>query len=112
MKAIKYFMLPLILSVLVIGCAKEEKPPANLNLDQQAGWKIYKAKNCRNCHTIGDSGGKSGPNLTHVASRRDVKYFIELLKNPKAINKKSRMPQPRLDDEQIKFLVEYMKTLK
>lgn len=112
MKAIKIFLLILVLAVFLIGCVEEEKPPANLNSAQLAGWKIYKAKNCRNCHVIKTTGGKSGPNLTHVASKRDEKFLIELLKNPKALSKKSRMPQPRLDDKQIKYLVEYLKTLK
>lgn len=39
---------------------------------------------CAKCHTVGDKGGKVGPELTNVAGTRDLPYIIESILDPSA----------------------------
>jgi putative heme-binding domain-containing protein len=39
---------------------------------------------CAKCHTVGDKGGKVGPELTNVAGTRDIQYIIESVLEPSA----------------------------
>lgn len=39
---------------------------------------------CAKCHTVGDKGGKVGPELTNVAGTRDLPYIIESILEPSA----------------------------
>jgi ubiquinol-cytochrome c reductase cytochrome b subunit len=36
---------------------------------ERAGALVFQAKQCRNCHSLGESGGQRGPALDHVAVR-------------------------------------------
>ncbi len=36
---------------------------------QRQGALVFQAKQCRNCHALGDSGGERGPDLDSVAVR-------------------------------------------
>jgi ubiquinol-cytochrome c reductase cytochrome b subunit len=36
---------------------------------QRQGALVFQAKQCRNCHALGDSGGERGPSLDRVAAR-------------------------------------------
>jgi len=39
---------------------------------------------CAKCHTVGDKGGKVGPEMTNVAGTRDLPYIIESILDPSA----------------------------
>lgn len=39
---------------------------------------------CAKCHTVGDQGGKVGPDLTNVAGTRDLPYIIQSILDPNA----------------------------
>jgi cytochrome c oxidase subunit 2 len=79
---------------------------------------------CVYCHTVdglGISGARTGPNLTHVASRRTLlsalvtnnsENLTSWLDNPQAMKPGSRMPNPTLTDAQTVALVEYLQSLK
>lgn len=36
---------------------------------QRRGALVFQAKQCRNCHALGDNGGERGPRLDRVATR-------------------------------------------
>ncbi len=40
---------------------------------------------CAKCHTVGDKGGKVGPELTNVAGTRELQYIIESVLEPSAV---------------------------
>ena len=79
---------------------------------------------CAYCHTVeglGISGARTGPNLTHLASRNtllsalvdnNAENLASWLDNPQAMKPGSRMPNPTLTDEQTIALVEYLQSLK
>ncbi|MGH7206041.1 MAG: hypothetical protein ACREI2_07520 [Nitrospiraceae bacterium] len=39
---------------------------------------------CAKCHTVGDKGGKVGPELTNVAGTRDLPYIVQSVLEPSA----------------------------
>jgi putative heme-binding domain-containing protein len=56
--------------------------------DPERGMKIFydpaSKTPCAKCHTVGDTGGKVGPELTNVAGTRDIHYIIESVLDPSA----------------------------
>ena len=80
------------------------------------GEAVFKKK-CKACHTITDKK-KMGPGLkgvfdkeSDVAGKMDEAGLTAWLKNPKAVNKKAKMPNTKLKDDQIAAVIEYLKTL-
>jgi putative heme-binding domain-containing protein len=57
--------------------------------DPERGKEIFFDPNskapCAKCHTVGDQGGKVGPELTNVAGTRDLPYIIESVLQPSAV---------------------------
>jgi ubiquinol-cytochrome c reductase cytochrome b subunit len=43
---------------------------------ERQGALVFQAKQCRNCHSLGDSGGQRGPALDNVAARLTQDQFI------------------------------------
>lgn len=56
--------------------------------DPEKGKEIFFDPNsktpCAKCHTVGDKGGKVGPELTNVAGTRDLPFIIESVLDPSA----------------------------
>jgi len=57
--------------------------------DPEKGKEIFFDPNsktpCAKCHTVGDKGGKVGPELTNVAGTRDLPYIIQSVLEPSAV---------------------------
>ncbi|BCB97133.1 hypothetical protein JZK55_20550 [Dissulfurispira thermophila] len=78
-----------------------------------AGQKVYQTQNCSNCHMINGIGGTTGPELTHVGSKRDKAWLIGHFKDPKAYVPNSAMPAyGYLSEEELNNLTDYMVSLK
>jgi cytochrome c oxidase subunit 2 len=89
----------------------------------QAGEKIFMAKGCPLCHTIGGTRafGRIGPPLTHIASSYTL--AAGTLKNtrgnlagwivdPQRIKPGVRMPPNDLSGSELQALLSYLETLK
>jgi mono/diheme cytochrome c family protein len=76
------------------------------------GKKLYDNLGCANCHKIGSEGGAAGPELTTVGKRRDMKFLVEKLKNPKSTNPNSIMPPVTKPDKDVQALAAYLQSLK
>lgn len=50
------------------------------------------SKGCLNCHTLGKGGGKIGPDLTDVGSRRSADWLRRWIRDPKAMPATQRGP--------------------
>jgi ubiquinol-cytochrome c reductase cytochrome b subunit len=48
---------------------------------QLQGAAVFQTKQCRNCHMLGDSGGRRGPNLTNVGARLTADQLIDQISN-------------------------------
>lgn len=77
------------------------------------GQKVYQAQGCSNCHMISGIGGTTGPELTHVGSRRDREWIHEHFVDPRKMVPNSAMPSyKQLSDQELNDLTAYMLTLK
>jgi mono/diheme cytochrome c family protein len=69
---------------------------------------------CVACHKIGSEGGKVGPNLTHVGSRRDEETIRQIIEDPLSNYDESEMPPfgEKLTKDQINALAKYLASLR
>ncbi|MCL5023464.1 MAG: cytochrome c [Nitrospirae bacterium] len=78
-----------------------------------AGQKIYRSQGCSGCHMINGIGGTTGPELTHVGSRRDRNWLHEHFEDPSKVVANSAMPSfKHLGDQALNDLTDYMLTLR
>lgn len=93
---------PILAGAMVAG-AKELTP----------GQRVYQKNGCSSCHIINGIGGTVGPDLSHVASRRDRDWIYQHFKDPRALVPGSAMPSfSHLSEEDLKALTDFMMTLK
>ena len=88
------------------------------------GLALFQTSTCMNCHAIGGVTGadsRVAPDLTHVASRRQLGAGIlentpanmrRWLKNPQHIKPGSLMPDFNFTDQELDQLGEYLETLR
>lgn len=99
----------------------QSAPPPSDALAER-GHGVFMATACNLCHTIAgtESGGTTGPDLTHVASRRSIasgalqnhrENMRSWLANPQAIKPGSHMPIVSLTADQLDALTAYLGTL-
>ena len=50
--------------------------------DAAAGARVYEANHCANCHTIGATGGYSGPDLSEIGSHRSLPQIESSILDP------------------------------
>jgi cytochrome c oxidase subunit 2 len=88
-----------------------------------AGMNDFTAMACAMCHTIDgtDAGGVTGPNLTHLASRRMLaagalplnrRTLTAWIADPQAHKPGTNMPAVPLQPQQMTEIVDYLMTLK
>jgi cytochrome c oxidase subunit 2 len=91
--------------------------------DRQAGQTVLLSTACVMCHTVRgtNAGGKVGPDLTHLASRRTIAAgtlpmsrgnLAAWIADPQSIKPGSNMPRVDLDPDQLNALVAYLEGLK
>lgn len=77
------------------------------------GEGVFKNNGCSACHMINGIGGRVGPDLSKVGSRRDKEWLEEQIKNPKSHNPDSIMPGfAHLPERDIKDIVDYLSGLR
>jgi len=77
-----------------------------------AGRVLYDKNGCAACHSIHGRGGKLGPELTHVGSKRDADWLMHHFKDPQAVSPGSIMPKIILQDKELEELTDFMMSLK
>ena len=105
--------------------AQQKQPSASPSTDlQKKGVETITTAGCQACHTINGVSamiGKVGPNLTHVASRKQIAGGIldfnsanlhTWLSDPPGAKPGSLMPKLPLTPDQIDALVAYLSSLK
>jgi ubiquinol-cytochrome c reductase cytochrome b subunit len=77
------------------------------------GAKLFSSLGCIACHSINGAGGSVGPELSgDTVRKRDKKWLIEQIRNPKSHNPASIMPAfSSLPEVQVNDLVDYLMTL-
>lgn len=74
--------------------------------------RLFEEKHCLLCHTLRGRGGKVGPDLSQVASRRNADWLFQHFKNPRGVVPGSKMPDFRLSDAEANELTRYLLSLK
>lgn len=104
------------LAVVLVGGALAAAPraamPTASSGDPAKGQKIYVAQKCSICHKIGPTGGKMGPDLAAVGTKRDAAWLTKYLVNPKAEEPKNKMPAVKVKGRDLDDLIAYLLTLK
>jgi cytochrome c oxidase subunit II len=96
--------------------------PAPASPQQQRGLQLIEQGPCAACHQVHgtQASGQSGPNLTHLASRRTLaagarpystQALREWLRDPQRIKPGNHMPQVQLSSEDVDAVVAYLDTL-
>ncbi|TAL62321.1 MAG: cytochrome c [Bacteroidetes bacterium] len=91
--------------VFTIG-TEEDKGETLLTKDALNGKLVYQKYNCTACHQLYGLGGYMGPDLTNVMSKQGIG---ELYVRAFLQNGTQRMPNFHLSEEEIIFLVAYLK---
>jgi cytochrome c2 len=90
----------------IAGFAQEE------GAQIEAGKKAYNEMKCSMCHKIDGVGGKIGPELLGVGSRKDAQWMKGFLKDPKSVIPDTKQPPFKGTDEQLEAIVTYLGSLK
>jgi cytochrome c oxidase subunit 2 len=100
------------------------QPAQTANTDVAKGLALFQTSTCINCHAIrGVTGADArvAPDLTHVASRRQLAAGLlentpanmrRWLKNPQQIKSGALMPDFNFNDQQLDQLEAYLETLR
>lgn len=91
--------------------------------DEQRGQQVFLSEGCPLCHAIGgtDAGGRSGPDLTHVASRRTLAagaipntrgHLAGWILDPQGVKPGTNMPTNPLPPDDLNALLAYLRSLK
>jgi cytochrome c oxidase subunit 2 len=90
---------------------------------RQHGQQVFQSRGCMLCHTIRgtDAGGKVGPDLTHLASRRAIAagtapltsgHLAAWIADPQHIKPGTQMPPSALSGTELSALIAYLMGLK
>lgn len=80
--------------------------------DKVKGEKVFNDSKCSICHKVDGKGGKMGPDLTAVGTRRDMAWLKKYLADPKAENPKNKMPAVKAKGADLDNLIDYLLSLK
>jgi cytochrome c2 len=68
---------------------------------------------CRDCHKVGNKGGATGPELSHIGAKRDRAYLQQVIRDPSKVFPGTAMPpSDNLSIRQVDSLVDYLSSLK
>lgn len=73
---------------------------------------MFEQYSCKSCHVINGDGGNTGPDLSHIGSKRGPQWMIKYFKNPKEVYPNTVMPVVPLTNEEMKLLADYLASLK
>jgi nitric oxide reductase subunit C len=76
------------------------------------GEAVYEAQGCSTCHQVNGIGGKIGPMLNSIGKTRDKVWLNNFLSDPQAVKPGAAMLRPKLSQDDLKALVEYLVNLK
>lgn len=103
--------------------AQQQPAPEPANPETLAGQQVFLGSACINCHTVRGTpaNGLTGPDLTHLASRRSLGAGIlpntrghlgGWIADPQALKPGNLMPASDLSSEELNLLLVYLESLR
>lgn len=83
-----------------------------LALGTSPGAALFQEKGCFTCHRLNETGGTTGPDLTHVGSRLPQATITKVLNDPRSVKADGIMPPPSLSGEERTALSRFLAELK
>ena len=113
MRVIRWGIAAIIMSVVAQAGPSMAAAVRAASGDPVKGEKIYTGASpkCSGCHKIGATGGKLGPDLSAVGTRRDAAWLAKYLVNPKIVDPKNKMPAVKAKGQDLEDLIAYLETL-
>jgi len=101
-------LLTAVIAVRGVAAVDQRGPSA----DPVKGKEIFAAQKCSLCHTVGASGGKLGPDLSAVGTRRNAEWLKVYLPKPQTFDPKNKMPPVQAKGQDLSDLIAYLTSLK
>ena len=76
-----------------------------------AGAKLFQKKGCAGCHMVNGVGGKLGPQLNGLSSRRNEEWVRENFLHPQKMAPGTIMPAYPFTDAEMKNMLGYLFTI-
>ena len=88
-----------------------EDSSSSLEVDPARGRELVRERGCIGCHVVEGVGGTMGPPLDGVARRREEAFVLQQLRDPRANDPASLMPDLGLSDSEVTAIWAYLSTL-
>jgi len=69
---------------------------------------LRQQSSCLGCHELNGEGGRLGPSLTDVGTRRSAPYIRAIIDDPQRVVPSAAMPKPRLDSATKALITQYL----
>jgi ubiquinol-cytochrome c reductase cytochrome b subunit len=79
-----------------------------LTAEEMAGVSYFRQENCSSCHTLGEGGTKSGPDLTRVSQHRNAGWMLDHFRQPAILRPGTSMPPVPLSTAQLNSLAAFL----
>lgn len=86
-------------------------PEGKVDPSMLAGALVFEESGCESCHSILGTGGRNGPDLWRVGSKRDKESLRKIIKDPDSVISNSGMPAYDLAEREMVALVDYVHSL-
>lgn len=77
----------------------------------QEGETLFRVARCISCHSVDGVGGTIAPDLGRVAEKVRLDWLFDWIKNPRAYQPNTKMPQYRFTDREILLIIAYLTSL-
>ena len=94
----------------VPNCASGLQPPLSRFAERKAEALLRDALPCLGCHTLSGDGGRLGPDLTTVRSRRSSEYVATIIADPQRVVPGTPMPLTALPQATRDLITRYIAT--
>lgn len=108
LKSFRACLLVVMLSLIIVTEAWPQTDSDRISRGKQ----IYSEKQCALCHMVQGKGGRSGPDLSDMGTKRDAQWLERFLISPSAMVPKAKMPSFKGSADEREALVAYLLSLK